>query len=251
MGATHLDFPFRGATDASTKRTGIRKCEWLTKYRHHSRKAIDCYGWFNGHVGQKSTCLNHSHRTGKIVSRGELCERKISSASARTILAPRRQAAWRGWGLTVISVALVAFGLGNFQLIRTSPCPVVEGNLWDIREEFKNGSTRFMITDATGQAVMILCSHRRAGFCAGRTGASAVRRVQQQAGDGYAERAVRGVAPAGVVGRRGLLGLGGDRTVSWTSCVSPIGEDQAGWDRSAAVGTATVVSQTSRPELLT
>jgi hypothetical protein len=55
----------------------------------------------------------------------------------------------------------------NFQLIHTSPRPVVEGNLWDIREEFKNGSTRFMITDATGQAVMILCSHRGPGFVQG------------------------------------------------------------------------------------
>src|SRR6202041_969742 len=72
---------------------------------------------------------------------------------------------------------------------------------------------------------------QRAGFCTGRTGAGAVRRVQQQAGgDGYAERAVRGVASAGVVGRRALLGLGGDRTVFWTSCVSAIGEDQAGTD---------------------
>ena len=49
----------------------------------------------------------------------------------------------------------------------SSPRPVVEGNLWDIREEFKNGSTRFMITDATGQAVMILCSHRGPGFVQG------------------------------------------------------------------------------------
>ena len=128
----------------------------------------------------------------------------VTLCGSRTILTPRQQAAWRGWGLSLISVALVAFGLVNFQLIHTSPRPVVEGDLWDIREEFKNGSTRFMITDATGQAVMILCSHRRAGFCAGRTGASAVRRVQQQAaGDGYAEWAVRGVASPGVGGEAG------------------------------------------------
>ena len=42
------------------------------KGRYHSRKAIDCYGWFDGHVGQKSTCLNHSRRAGKVVSRGEM-----------------------------------------------------------------------------------------------------------------------------------------------------------------------------------
>lgn len=76
-----------------------------------------------------------------------------------------------------------------------------------------------------------LVQSQRAGLCTGRTGAGAVRRVQQQAGgDGYAEGAVRGVASAGVIGRRGLLGLGGDRTVSWISCVSPIGEDQTGTD---------------------
>jgi hypothetical protein len=55
----------------------------------------------------------------------------------------------------------------NFQLIHTSPRPVVERNLWDIQEESKNGSTRFMITDATGQAVMILCRHRGPGFVHG------------------------------------------------------------------------------------
>ena len=44
--------------------------------------------WFNGHVGQKRTCLNHSRQAGKVVSRGELCERKISSASAFLHLLP-------------------------------------------------------------------------------------------------------------------------------------------------------------------
>ena len=95
------------------------------------------------------------------------CAIVVTLCGSRTILTPRQQAAWRGWGLSLISVALVAFGLVNFQLIHTSPRPVVEGNLWDIREEFKNGSTRFMITDATGQAVMILCSHRGPGFVQG------------------------------------------------------------------------------------
>jgi hypothetical protein len=91
----------------------------------------------------------------------------VTLRGSRTALTPRQQAAWRGWGLSLISIALVAFGLVNFQLIRTSPRLVVEGNLWDIREEFKNGLTRFMITDATGQAVMILCRHRGPGFVEG------------------------------------------------------------------------------------
>jgi hypothetical protein len=95
------------------------------------------------------------------------CAIGVTLYGSRAILAPRKQAAWRGWGLTLMSVALVGFGLVNFQLIHNSPRPVVEGNLWNIREEFKDGSTRFMITDATGQAVMILCRHRGPGFVQG------------------------------------------------------------------------------------
>ena len=55
----------------------------------------------------------------------------------------------------------------NFQLVHNSPRPVVEGNLWDIREEFKNGSTQFMITDATGQTFMIVCRYRVPGSVQG------------------------------------------------------------------------------------
>jgi hypothetical protein len=95
------------------------------------------------------------------------CAIVVTLCGSRTILIPRQQAAWRGWGLSLISVALVAFGLVNFQLIHTSPRPLVEGNLWDIREEFKNSSTRFRITDAAGQAVAILCSHGGPGFVQG------------------------------------------------------------------------------------
>ena len=91
----------------------------------------------------------------------------LTLCGSRTILTPRQQTAWRGWGLSLTSVALVAFGLVNFQLIHTSPRPLVEGNLWDIREEFKNDLTRFMITDATGRAVGILCRHRGPGFVQG------------------------------------------------------------------------------------
>ena len=65
------------------------------------------------------------------------CATVVTLCGSRTILTPRQQAAWRGWGLSLTSVALVAFGLVNFRLIHTSPRPVVEGNLWDIREAFK------------------------------------------------------------------------------------------------------------------
>ena len=88
-----------------------------------------------------------------------------------------------------------------------------------------------MITDATGQAVMILCSHRGPGFVQGeRARVRYVAYNNKLVEMDMLERAVRGVASARVVGLKGLLGLGGDRTVFWTSCVSPIGEDQAGTD---------------------
>ena len=48
-----------------------------------------------------------------------------------------------------------------------SPRLVIEGNLWNVQEEFKNHLTRFMITDSTGQAVMILCRRRGPGFVQG------------------------------------------------------------------------------------
>jgi hypothetical protein len=95
------------------------------------------------------------------------CAIVVILCGSRTILTPRQQAAWRGWGLSLISVALVAFGLMNFQLIHTSPRLVIEGNLWNVQEEFKNHLTRFMITDSTGQAVMILCRRRGPGFVQG------------------------------------------------------------------------------------
>ena len=95
------------------------------------------------------------------------CAIVLILCGSRTSLAPRQQAAWRGWGLVLISIALVAFGFVNFLLIHTSPRLVVEGNLWNVQEEFKNHLTRFMITDSTGQAVMILCRRRGPGFVQG------------------------------------------------------------------------------------
>ncbi|MGA9670528.1 MAG: hypothetical protein WBQ94_15050 [Terracidiphilus sp.] len=93
----------------------------------------------------------------------------VAISGSRAALTPRQRALWRGWGLSLISGALVAFGLANFQLIHTSPRPVVEGNLWDIRESFGSGnhSTRFMITDAAGHAVPIRCRYSGPGLVEG------------------------------------------------------------------------------------
>jgi hypothetical protein len=90
-------------------------------------------------------------------------------SGSRTTLTPRQRAGWRGWGLSAIGGTLLAFGLVNFQLIHNSPQPVVEGNLWDIRELNSNEehSTRFMITDATGHAVPVRCKYTGPGFVEG------------------------------------------------------------------------------------
>ena len=90
----------------------------------------------------------------------------VAFSGSRTTLTPRQRARWRGWGLSLISGAFLAFGLVSFQLIHNSPRPVVEGNLWDIRELFSSRahSTRFMITDATGHAVLIQCRYTGPGL---------------------------------------------------------------------------------------
>jgi hypothetical protein len=86
-----------------------------------------------------------------------------------TTLTSRQRALRRGWGLSLISAALLAFGLANFQLIHNSPRPVVEGNLWGIVEQFgsRAHSTRFMITDAAGHAVLIQCRYTGPGLLQG------------------------------------------------------------------------------------
>lgn len=91
----------------------------------------------------------------------------VAISGSRTTLTPRQQALWRGWGLSLIAGVLLAFGLVNFQLIHDSPRPVVEGNLWDIRDAFRTNSSSFMITDATGHAVLIRCRYRVPGSVQG------------------------------------------------------------------------------------
>jgi hypothetical protein len=93
----------------------------------------------------------------------------VAISGSRTTLTPTQRALWRGWGLSLISGAFLAFGFVSFQLIHNSPRPVVEGNLWDIRELFGRGehSTRFMITDAAGHAVQIRSRYSGPGFVQG------------------------------------------------------------------------------------
>ena len=90
-------------------------------------------------------------------------------SGSRNTLTPRQRTLWRGWGLSLISGAFLAFGLVSFQLIHNSPRPMVEGNLWDIRELYSSNahSTRFMITDAAGHAVPIQCRYSGPGFIQG------------------------------------------------------------------------------------
>jgi hypothetical protein len=93
----------------------------------------------------------------------------VALSGSRTTLTPKQRALRRGWGLSVISGVIIAFGLINFQHIHNSPRPVVEGNLWDIREldSSEEHRTRFMITDAAGHAVQIRCSYTGPGFVEG------------------------------------------------------------------------------------
>ena len=93
----------------------------------------------------------------------------VAISGSRNSLTPRQQALWRGWGLSLISVALIAVGLVSFQFIHNSPRLVVEGNLWDIRQPFSRGtsSAQFRVTDASGHAVLIRCSYTGPGLVEG------------------------------------------------------------------------------------
>jgi hypothetical protein len=99
----------------------------------------------------------------------------VAISGSRNSLTPRQRALWRGWGLSLMSVALIAFGVVSFQFIHNSPRPVVEGNLWDIRElvsttrrhSSTSRSSRFMITDAAGHAVLVRCKYSGPGLVEG------------------------------------------------------------------------------------
>jgi hypothetical protein len=89
----------------------------------------------------------------------------VAFSGSRNSLTSRQQALWRGWGLSLISFALIGFGLVSFLFIHNSPRTVVEGNLWDIRQLFR--SSTFMITHATGHAVLIRCTYTGPGLVQG------------------------------------------------------------------------------------
>jgi hypothetical protein len=91
----------------------------------------------------------------------------VTISGSRTTLTLRQRALWRGWGLGLISGVSLGFGLLSFQLIHNSPRPVVEGNLWNIQGQFRSGGTRFMVTDASGRAVLIRCGYRGPGLVQG------------------------------------------------------------------------------------
>jgi hypothetical protein len=93
----------------------------------------------------------------------------VAISGSGNSLTSRQRAIRRGGGLSLIGGALVAFGVINFLLIHNSPRPVVEGNLWDAREQFSRQArgSRFMITDAEGRAVQIRCNYTGPGLVQG------------------------------------------------------------------------------------
>lgn len=93
----------------------------------------------------------------------------VAISASRKSLPSSRQALWRGCGLSLISLALIAFGVANFQFIHNSPRSVVEGNLWDIHQPFNRNksATHFRVTDATGHAVVIRCRYNGPGLVEG------------------------------------------------------------------------------------
>ena len=90
----------------------------------------------------------------------------ITIAASRRSLTPAQAQKQRSLGLALVSLALIAFGIANYFFIHTSPKPVVEGNLWDIREAFSRNErgTRFMVTDSSGHAVPIRCRYTGPGL---------------------------------------------------------------------------------------
>lgn len=70
-----------------------------------------------------------------------------------------------GAGLLVEGVAFVGFAMATVYLIRISDKPVVERNVWAIRQTYgKNRGTSFNVTDEAGRAVLIRCRYDGPGF---------------------------------------------------------------------------------------
>jgi hypothetical protein len=72
---------------------------------------------------------------------------------------------WVGAGLLVCCAACMFLGLVSLYLIRTSAQPVVEGNIWGVKEPVnsKYGPT-FNVTNDSGQSTLIRCKYDGSGL---------------------------------------------------------------------------------------
>jgi hypothetical protein len=77
----------------------------------------------------------------------------------------QERARWQGRALAIEGFAFVAFGLTSAYFIRSSPRPVVEGNIWGIRQAHgKSAGSSFWITTDSGQVAQIRCRYDGPGF---------------------------------------------------------------------------------------
>lgn len=90
----------------------------------------------------------------------------IAISGAAKSLTAKKRATRHCVGLGMVSIAFMAFGLVTLKMIHASPRPVVEGNLWDVQELYSRNahSSSFMITDASGNAVQVLCHYTGPGL---------------------------------------------------------------------------------------
>jgi hypothetical protein len=72
---------------------------------------------------------------------------------------------WVGTGLIVCGVACLFVGAVSLYFVRTSPRPIVEGNIWGVSEPVNSKyNPSFHITDDSGQATLIRCKYDGAGL---------------------------------------------------------------------------------------
>jgi hypothetical protein len=72
---------------------------------------------------------------------------------------------WQARALGIVGFAFVAFGLTSGYFIRSSPRPVVEGNMWGIRQAHgKSAGSSFRITTDSGQVAEVRSRYDGPGF---------------------------------------------------------------------------------------
>jgi hypothetical protein len=72
---------------------------------------------------------------------------------------------WTGSGLIVCGAACMFIGMVSPYLIRMSPRPVVEGNIWGVNEPVSNKySSSFNVTNDSGQSTWIRCRYDGPGL---------------------------------------------------------------------------------------